>query len=298
LTALQAGTRRPYNVNFFCHPIPAFDAAREAAWRQLLQPYYSELGMEFDDTPPTQSRVPFNAAIADVVEPFRPPVVSFHFGLPAPTLLARVRSWGSKVLASATTVEEARWLEHRGVDAIIAQGSEAGGHRGMFLTEDLTTQRELTELLPAMMVAVRLPVIAAGGIGAAHQVAQALAQGAAGVQVGTAFLLCPEAKSSAVHRAAIKSAVPPSTAITNLFSGRPARGIVNRLMKELGPINRQVPAFPLASAALAALRSNAERQGRGDFSPLWCGTNLSACLEIDAGTLTHALCPATANILP
>jgi nitronate monooxygenase len=193
------------------------------------------------------------------------------------------------VLSSATTVEEAVWLERQGVDAIIAQGAEAGGHRGMFLSQDLTTQVGTFALLPQIVKAVGAPVIAAGGIADATGVAAALSLGAAGVQLGTAFLLCPEAKTSAVHRAALKSKRASNTALTNLFSGRPARGIMNRLMAELGPINGAAPAFPLAANALAPLRKKAESAGVGDFSPMWAGQNVSGCKEISAAELTRAL---------
>jgi nitronate monooxygenase len=224
-----------------------------------------------------------------VIAAVRPAVVSFHFGLPSAELLARVRSAGAKIFSSATTVDEALWLEAQGVDAIIAQGLEAGGHRGMFLSEDLTTQVGTFALLPQMVRAVRVPVIAAGGIADASGVAAAMRLGAAGVQIGTAYMLCPEASTSAVHRSALKSVAARHTAITNLFTGRPARGIVNRLMRTLGPISAAAPAFPLAPAAIAPLRAHAERQGSGDFSPLWSGQNASACREIPAGELTRAL---------
>jgi nitronate monooxygenase len=196
------------------------------------------------------------------------------------------------VFSSATTVDEARWLEARGVDAIIAQGFEAGGHRGMFLSEDLETQLGTLALVPQIVKAVKTPVIAAGGIADAQGVAAALALGAAGVQVGTAYLLCPEATTSAVHRAALKSEAARYTALTNVFSGRPARGIVNRLMKEVGPISAAAPAFPLAASAIAPLRASAERLGSGDFSPLWSGQNASGCKEIPAAQLTRELAAA------
>jgi nitronate monooxygenase len=215
--------------------------------------------------------------------------VSFHFGLPSAELLARARAWGSKILSSATTVEEALWLEAHGVDAIIAQGIEAGGHRGIFLSDDLSSQAGTIALLPQIVRAVKLPVIAAGGVADARGVAAALALGAAGVQIGTAYLLCPEATTSVVHRAALKSEAARHTALTNLFTGRPARGIVNRIMRELGPISTAPPAFPLATAAIAPLRAKAESRGSGDFSPLWSGQNASGCKEIPAAQLTREL---------
>jgi nitronate monooxygenase len=289
LQVIRAATDQPFNVNFFCHTPPTADAKREAAWRELLAPYFREYGIDPPEGSGGGSRAAFSAAAADVLEQFKPRVVSFHFGLPSADLIARVKKWGSKVLASATTVEEAVWLEQRGVDAVIAQGAEAGGHRGIFLSQDLTTQVGTFALLPQVVKAVSVPVIAAGGIADATGVAAAMSLGAAGVQLGTAYLLCPEAKTSAVHRAALKSDRALHTAMTNLFSGRPGRGIMNRLMAELGPINDAAPAFPLGVDAVAPLRKKAESIGSGDFSPLWAGQNVSGCKEISAAELTQAL---------
>lgn len=289
LAAIRAATDKPFNVNFFCHQLPMPDAQREAAWRAALSPYYQEFGIDAEAIPAGAGRVPFNAEAADVLEEFKPAVVSFHFGLPSAELLSRVKAWGAKVLSSATTVEEARWLEAHGADAVIAQGVEAGGHRGMFLSDDVTTQVGTFALLPQVVRAVKLPVIAAGGIADAQGVKAAMALGAAGVQVGTAYLLCPEATTSAVHRAALKSDAARHTALTNLFTGRPARGIVNRIIRELGPQSEVAPAFPLATAAIAPLRAKAEAQGSGEFSPLWSGQNASGCKEMGAAELTQEL---------
>jgi nitronate monooxygenase len=289
LQALTTKTTQAFNLNFFCHTPPTADAAREAAWRAALSPYYSELGVDPASITSGPGRQPFSAEMADLLDEFRPAVVSFHFGLPSPALLARVKACGAKVLSSATTVEEALWLEAHGVDAIIAQGLEAGGHRGMFLSDDLSSQLGTFALLPQMVNAVQVPVIAAGGITNAQGVRAAMALGAAGVQVGTAYLCCPEASTSAIHRAALLSPAARHTALTNLFSGRPARGIVNRVMRELGPISPLAPAFPLATSAIAALRSQAESQGSGDFSPLWAGQNTSGCKAIGAAELTAEL---------
>ncbi|MBL8378080.1 MAG: nitronate monooxygenase [Burkholderiales bacterium] len=289
LAAIRAATDRPFNVNFFCHTPPVADPAREAAWRASLAPYYAEFGIDPASVPEGPGRNPFSAAAAAVLEAFRPAVVSFHFGLPAADLLARVKALGAKVLSSATTVAEARWLEARGADAIIAQGVEAGGHRGMFLAQDIATQVGTFALLPQVVRAVRVPVIAAGGIADARGVAAALALGAAGVQVGTAYLCCPEATTSRVHRAALMSEAASDTALTNLFSGRPARGIVNRFMREAGPMSALAPAFPLATSGMAPLRAKSEAAGSGDFSPLWSGQNASACREIPAAQVTREL---------
>lgn len=289
LQALSEKTSKPYNLNFFCHTPPAVDSAREATWREALSPYYAEFGIDPTTIAIGPGRLPFSAEMADLLDEFRPAVVSFHFGLPSAELLARVKACGAKVLSSATTVEEALWLEVHGADAIIAQGLEAGGHRGMFLTDELSSQLGTFALLPQIVQAVQLPVIAAGGIADAQGVRAAMALGAAGVQIGTAYLCCDEASTSAIHRAALHSQAAQHTALTNLFSGRPARGIVNRLMRELGPISPLTPAFPLATAAIAPLRSKAEGNGSGDFSPLWAGQNVSGCKSIAAAELTAEL---------
>lgn len=288
LTAIQGATNAPFNVNFFCHTPPKLDAAREAAWRAALSAYYAEYGIDAATIPAGAGRNPFSREAANVLAEFKPRVVSFHFGLAAPDLLARVRAWGAVILSSATTVDEAIWLEAQGVDAIIAQGMEAGGHRGMFLSRDLSTQRSTWELLPDIVAAVKVPVIAAGGIANASAVARAMALGAAGVQAGTAYMLCPEATTSPLHRAALADATR-ETALTNLFTGRPARGMVNRLMRELGPINAVAPEFPLATAAIAPLRAAAEKAGREDFSPLWSGTDRSGCDPVSAAEITARL---------
>lgn len=295
LSAIQAQTRQPYNVNFFCHAPPQPDAEREAAWRATLGPYYAQHGIDVASIPAGPGRVPFSADAAELLAEFKPPVVSFHFGLPAPALLARVKSWGAKVLSSATTVDEALWLQAHGVDAIIAQGLEAGGHRGIFLSDDLSTQVGTLALVPQIVRAVRLPVIAAGGIANAQGVAAVLALGAVAAQVGTAYLLCPEASTSALHRAALQSEAARHTALTNLFTGRPARGIVNRIMRELGPMSAAAPAFPLATAAMAPLRAKAESAGSTDFSPLWSGQNASGCKAIAAAALTRELAAGRAQ---
>ena len=287
LAALRAGTDRPFNVNFFCHQPPEVDLQRESRWRRALAPYFRELGIDAAEIAAGPGRAPFGADSADLLDEFRPAVVSFHFGLPEPALLARVRRCGARIISSATTVAEALWLERRGVDAVIAQGLEAGGHRGHFLSHDLTLQSGTFALLPQIVAAVRVPVIAAGGIADAAGVAAALGLGAAAVQVGTAYLRCPEAITSGLHRAALAGESARHTVLTNLFTGRPARGIVNRLIDELGAISAEPPEFPLAVAALAPLRAAAESAGRSDFSPLWCGQNASGCRDAPATELTR-----------
>ena len=291
LDALKAATDRPFNLNFFAHTPPTPDADSERKWRQALAPYYREFGIDPDSITSGPGRMPFNEEAAAVVEEFRPAVASFHFGLPEPALVERVRRAGAKILSTATTVEEALWLEQHGADAIIAQGLEAGGHRGIFLTKDMTTQMGTFALLPQIVAAVKVPVVAAGGIADARGVQAALDLGAIAAQVGTAFLLCPEATTKPVHREALKSPQARHTAITNVFSGGPARGIVNRVIQELGPVSPEAPEFPLATSAIAPLRAAAEATGSGDFSPLWCGQNASGCREHSAAEIVERLVP-------
>ena len=293
VATLREARTGPVNLNFFCHAPPVRDPAREAVWRDALAPYYRELGVDVASIVDGPGRLPFDEAAADAVEAIRPEVVSFHFGLPPAPLLERVRRTGAQVWSSATTVAEALWLEAQGVDAVIAQGAEAGGHRGVFLFEgerpDVSTQVGTMALLPQVVAAVRVPVIAAGGIADAAGVAAALRLGASAVQLGTAFLLCPEATTGAVHRAALQSAAARVTALTNVFSGRPARSIVNRLMRELGAISALAPAFPSAVNAIAPLRAAAEAAGSGDFSPLWAGQNASACRAVPAAQVVREI---------
>jgi len=289
----RAGRSRPINLNFFCHTPPAPDPARDAAWRDRMAPYYHELGLDPAAPIKASARAPFDDALCRLVEDVRPEVVSFHFGLPEPALLDRVRTTGAVILGSATTVAEARWLDAHGCDAIIAQGAEAGGHRGVFLAGDpiaaCATQPGTMALVPQVVDAVSKPVIAAGGIADGRGIVAAMALGAAAVQLGTAYLFCPEAKVSAPHRAALGRATDDGTALTNVFTGRPARGLVNRAIRELGPLTAEAPAFPLAGGALAPLKAQAEALGSGDFSPMWAGQAAALGRALPAAELTRAL---------
>ncbi|MFI4998606.1 MAG: NAD(P)H-dependent flavin oxidoreductase [Reyranellales bacterium] len=297
LQIVQQGTGRSINVNFFCHTQPAFDADGEARWRKRLAPYYRELGLTADAGVGGPARGPFNAALCDVVLKFRPKVVSFHFGLPEAALLQRLKAEKIAIISSATTAEEARWLEAHGCDAVIAQGAEAGGHRGMFLVDDLARQAGTMALVPQVVDAVKVPVIAAGGIGDGRGIAAALALGAAGAQLGTTFLLTPEAKTSTLHRTALKQANDNSTALANIFTGRPARAIVNRYMTEVGPISGDAPAFPLAAGAALPLRLAAEAKGSSEFSSLMSGQAPSLAREMPAAALVARLVEETAGAL-
>jgi len=293
LEKVRAGTRRPYLVNFFCHRLPTPDAAIEKTWRARLAPFYREQGLDPQMPSAGAGRTPFDASFCALVEEMKPPVVSFHFGLPEPVLLQRVKAIGAKVVGCATTVKEARWLEERGCDAVIAMGLEAGGHRGNFLgsdpVADMATQVGTFALVPQVADAVTVPVIAAGAIADARGIVAALALGGAAVQIGTAYLFSPEAKIPAYYRAALKQAEEDETAITNLFTGRPARGIMNRIMREIGPIAADAPPFPFAGGALVPLRQKAEAAGSGDFSNMWAGQAVRLGVELPAGDLTRKL---------
>src|SRR5438093_12650851 len=286
---IRQRTARPVNLNFFCHRAPAADRDRGRRWRELLAPYYSEFGLDPSESGSFPTRTPFDEAMCDVVAELKPVVVSFHFGLPSRDLLDRVRAAGARIISSATTVEEARWLESEGCDAVIAQGFEAGGHRGMFLANDPASQVGTISLTPLIVDAVRIPVVTAGGIADARGIVAAFALGASAVQIGTAYLRCPESRASAVHRKALERVREDQTVLTNVITGRPARGIVNRVIRDFGPINTLAPEFPLAADALATLRAKAEQQGSGDFSPLWAGQSAAMCRQVPAGELTKRL---------
>jgi nitronate monooxygenase len=287
--ALRARTSAPFNLNFFCHAPPEATPDVDAAWRASLAPYYQELAVALDAAALAPIRQPYDEAMCELVEQLRPPIVSFHFGLPASSLLDRTRAAGARILCSATSVAEARELEAQGVDAIIAQGSEAGGHRGMFLSHDPASQVGTFALVPQLVDAVKVPIIASGGIADARGVAAAFALGAAGVQVGTAYLRCPESRITPMHRRALATAQADETRLTNVFSGRPARGIQNRIVRERGPLSEITPPFPLAARALAPLRRQAEAAGLGDFSPLWAGQAVALTREMTARDLTLLL---------
>ncbi|MDP9811510.1 nitronate monooxygenase [Rhizobium tibeticum] len=289
LTGIRASTKAPVNVNFFAHVTPSADPVAQMRWRASLAPYYVEFDLDPAAPVAGAGRAPFDAAFCKVVEEFRPEVVSFHFGLPEKTLVERVKATGAKIVSSATTVAEAVWLEANGADAVIAMGFEAGGHRGNFLTHDMSRQVGTMALVPQVVDALNIPVIAAGGVADGRGVAAALMLGASAVQVGTAYLFCPEAKIPAVHAEALASAGDDSTAITNVFTGRPARGIVNRIMRDLGPMLDSAPAFPTAGAALAPVRAKAEAVSRNDFTSLWSGQAARLAPRMGASDLTRTL---------
>lgn len=288
---------KPFNVNFFCHTMPASDPAREQIWLKLLAPYYAEFGLDPGAGTGGVTRLPFDAAMCEVVEEFTPQVVSFHFGLPEPSLLDRVKATGATVMSSATTVAEARWLADHGCDVVIAQGSEAGGHRGMFLSDEVAAQPGTFALVPQVVDAIDLPVVAAGGIADGRGIAAAFALGASAVQIGTAYLLTPQSLIGELHRSALRAARDDGTTLTNVISGRPARGLVNRVIREVGPLSADAPAFPTAGAALLPLKRAAEQAGRDDFSTMWAGQAASLAREMDAAELTRLLAAEAQTLL-
>jgi len=286
---IRGATDKSFNLNFLCHTPPSVDAARESAMRARLEPYRIELGVDEASLPPVLRRDPFGPMHAERVEALRPRVVSFHFGLPPRELVDRIHAVGALVFSSATTVDEALYLADHGADAIITQGLEAGGHRGHFLSPDLDAQTPLLPLLDAIRPRTGLPLIAAGGIATPQDVTRAVLHGADAVQVGTAFLFTAEAGTTPIHRAALDDAAARETAVTNVFTGRPARSLVNRIVRELGPIADSLPDFPLAATLVAPLRAAAEARGSDDFSPLWSGTGAARCRGVTAAELVRSL---------
>jgi nitronate monooxygenase len=286
---IREQTPAPINLNFFCHKaaLPNQDLTQQ--WKSTLAKFYSELGIPLGDVPEPGTLHAFDEALCDLVEELRPGVVSFHFGLPDAALVKRVKAAACKVFSSATTVREARWLEANGCDAIIAQGAEAGGHRGMFLAQDIATQVGTFSLVPQVVDAVAVPVIAAGGIADGRGIAAAFSLGAVAVQIGTAFLFTPQSLISNLHRKRLLDATDDESALTNVFTGRPARSLLNRLVREVGPMTSAAPGFPGAASALGPLKKAAEALGRDDFSSLWCGQSASLCTSIPAGELTRKL---------
>jgi nitronate monooxygenase len=279
----------PINLNFFCHQAVETDPAREAVWRQRLAAYYREHGLDPSAPISAANRAPFDDAFCEVVEELKPEIVSFHFGLPEQRLLERVKTTGAILMSSATIVREALWLEERGVDIVIAQGAEAGGHRGMFLTDNIAEQVGTFALLPQVVDAVKVPVIATGGIGDGRGIAAAFALGASGVQVGSAYLRCPESKVIAIARQALAAANDESTVITNVMTGKPARGVANRAMREVGPISPDAPAFPHSATAFGPIKQAAEKLGKTDFTNMWAGQAVGLGRDMPAADLTRAL---------
>ncbi|KAF1779734.1 Aldolase-type TIM barrel [Phytophthora cactorum] len=291
----------PINLNFFCHTLPPANPMADKQWQDILTPYYREYGVDLAHlTTNGALRMPFDEVSLDLVRELKPEVVSFHFGLPSPHMLQGVKDAGAFVISSATTVREALWLEEQGCDAVIAQGLEAGGGETVSdnyrnSSMDFPRQTGTMSLVPQIVDAVKIPVIAAGGIGDARGVFAASALGAAAVQMGTVFLLADETKTSALHRKMLKRAASATgeealeTAITTIFSGRPARGFVTRVMRELGPMSAAAPEFPTAGAPLGALKQAAEANGDTAFSSLWSGQSPGFAQEKSAEIIVRSI---------
>ncbi|MEM7192622.1 MAG: nitronate monooxygenase [Pseudomonadota bacterium] len=286
--AFRASCAEPLNLNFFCHEVAPDDGARDAAWLARLVPYFSALGVTPPETPIKAGLAPFDDDKCALVEKLQPEIVSFHFGIPPAPLLERVKKAGCKTLCTATSIREAEYLVAQGIDAIVAQGTEAGGQRGMFLETDTFSQPSTFVLVRSIAANLDVPVIAAGGIADGAAIAACFDLGAAGVQIGTAYLLCDEAFTPPMHRDALADP-KRETAVTNVMTGRPGRCIVNRIMREQGPVSLDVPHFPRGTAAIAGLRTKAEAEGLTDFSPLWSGQAASLPAPMSAEALTRWL---------
>ncbi len=287
--ALRDQINRPINLNFFCHSMSPPTADAKDEWKQKLSSHYERLGLDIEAIPESRLRMPFDETMCDVLEEVRPEVVSFHFGLPAPALVERVKRLGAKVLSSATSVREAVWLRDHGCDAIIVQGAEAGGHRAMFLENEVASQVGLFALLPQVADAVSVPLIAAGAISDGRGIVAAFALGACGVQLGSGYLLCPDANVSPLYRQALERSTDTSTAITNVFSGRPARGILNRYVREAGPMTESALAFPYAATLVAHLRAASEQSESHDYMQMWAGQAAGRAKTMPADRFTREL---------
>jgi len=286
ITRIRELTDRPFAVNLFTVDSAPLDRD-PAAMLALLGSYHSELGLP----PPALPERPaerFDEQAA-VILAARVPVLSFTFGIPAPEWLAAFRATGTLLVGTATTVEEAKRLEAAGSDAVCVQGAEAGGHRGTFLGRFEDAMVPTLELVSAAVAAVRCPVVAAGGIMDGAGIRAALAHGAAAVQLGTAFVACPESGAPAPHKAAVLAASEDTTVITRVFSGRPARGFRNRFVTEIEPHGEAVLPFPWQNAATRPLRTAAARAGRGELMSLWAGQRAGLARAVPAAELVAML---------
>ncbi len=287
----RAATNGALNMNFFAHAAPGDDEQKAARARALLAPFFMEL--DLGEVPSvTEGFLPFGGAIFEAVLEARPRVVSFHFGLPQARFVSALKEAGTVIMCTATTAAEARDLEARGVDAIIAQGWEAGGHHGFYLTQK-SAQTGTMALVPQIVDAVGVPVIAAGGIADGRGIAAAMALGAAGVQIGTAFLSCAESAISAPHRAALMASDGSDTRPTRAFTGRPARGVVNRYMAAMAAHEDDLPDFPLMNAVTGPLRKAGAAAGSPDFISLFSGQAVGLNREATATELVERLVAET-----
>ncbi|WP_294308420.1 nitronate monooxygenase family protein [uncultured Sphingomonas sp.] len=283
-------TERPFNVNLFVHAPPIPDPVREAAWCEALRPAFAAFDAEPPDTLRTiyRSFAQDDAMLALLVEA-KPAVVSFHFGLPDGPRIAALKQAGCLLLASVTSLAEAQAAERAGIDMLVAQGYEAGGHRGVFdphAADDRLGTLALTRLLA---MRTRVPVIAAGGIMDGAGVAAALALGAVAAQLGTAFIACPESAADAAYRAALMGAGAAHTVMTRAISGRPARCLPNRLTLLGETLTAAVPDYPIAYDAGKALNAAAKAQGEGGYGAQWAGQGAPLARALPAADLVRAI---------
>lgn len=287
----RALTTRPFNVNVFCHAPALRDAARETAWLAHLAPLFQESGCEV----PTELDEIYRSFVEDdealeMLLETRPAVVSFHFGLPSEARIRALREAGIYTLATATSLREARWIQEQGVDAIVAQGDEAGGHRGCFDPEADDERLSTSVLVRLLVEEMALPIVAAGGIMDGQGVRSALALGASAAQLGTAFLLCPESAANGGYRSNLKSERAGVTRMTTALSGRPARGILNRLIRHADAVpGATPPAYPVAYDAAKRLNAAAARLGHHEFAAHWAGQGAPLARELPAGELVSRL---------
>lgn len=288
----RAATQGVLNLNFFANRPARSDPVRDSVARELVAPFYAELGL--GDVPVAATvETHFDESMLETVLGLRPAIVSFHFGLPRAEYVDALKEVGSAVVSSATTVREALLLEQQGADAIIAQGWEAGGHRGTFASPFAHAQVATFALVPQVVDAVAVPVIAAGAIGDGRGIAAAFALGASGVQLGTAFLRCPETAIPDAYRAELAAASADATVVTRAFSGRPARALRNRYvehaLEQLGPDEVELPEFPLMMGFQGPLRTASAERGTPDFMALWSGQAAPLATELPAGQLVARL---------
>ena len=291
IEATRALTDRPFNVNVFCHAPAQRDPEREAAWLKHLAPLFAEAGVE----PPAALNEIYTSFLEDedafdMLLEQRPPVVSFHFGAPSPERVRALRQAGIYTMATATHVPEADLIEQAGIDAIVAQGIEAGGHRGIF-DPDAGDEGLATAVLVRMLAKrARLPVIAAGGIMDGQGIRAMLDLGAAAAQLGTAFVLCPESSANESYRQNLKSARAATTRLTRVLSGRPARGLVNRLVHHGEALGSPEPAdYPVAYDAAKQLAAAAARRGNTEYAAQWAGQGAPLARERTAEELVETL---------
>ena len=294
--AVRSATNGAFNVNFFVHEEPVLDEERGEAMRGRLRAYYEEFGL--GEVPAAVPSSPtFGPKQLEAVLAASPPIVSFHFGLPSADAVQAVKDMGAVVLGTATTVAEARLLAEGGVDAVIAQGFEAGGHRGTFAEPYESGHVGTLSLVPQVVDAVDVPVIAAGGIADGRGIAAALALGASGVQLGTAFLTCPESSAHPVYRQTLLAAGDGDTRLTQAFSGRPARGLENRYMREMAGAEDTFPDFPILNTLTGPLRKASAEAGKGDFMALWSGQSAALSRALPAAELVQTLAAETDEAL-